>query len=87
MHPPRRKRILQGPQIVDQLAEWLLRHCPFTALALLVVVVAGSAIAIPRPLVFVTIVALADVTVNIVRARRQPRAAARPKLMRTNAPA
>ena len=72
---------------MDQLAEWLLRHCPFTALALLVVVVAGSAIPVPRPLVFVTIVALADVSVNVVRARRQPRAATRPKLMRTNVPA
>lgn len=87
MHPPRRKRVLQGPQFVDHLTEWLLRHCPFTALALLVLVVAGSAIPIPRPLVFVTIVALADVAVNVVRARRQPREAARPKLMRTNAPA
>lgn len=87
MHPPRRKRVLQGPQFIDQLTEWLLRHCPFTALAVLVLVVAGSAIAIPRPLVFVAIVALSDVTVNAVRARRQPRAAARPKLLRTNVPA
>jgi hypothetical protein len=69
------------------LAEWLLSHAPFTALSLLILVVAGSAIPLPRPLVFVAIVAAADIVVNVVRVRRHPRRDRRPALMRTNAPA
>jgi hypothetical protein len=87
MHPPRPKRVLQGPQFVDQLAEWLLAHCPFTALALLILVVAGPAVPVGRPLVFVAIVGSADVAVNIVHNRRQPKRDRRTALMRTNVPA
>jgi len=87
MHPPRPKRVLQGPQFVDHLAEWLLTHCPFTALALLILLVAGARFSIPRPLVFVAVIALGDVAVNVIRERRQPRKENRPTLMRTNVPA
>jgi hypothetical protein len=87
MHPPRPKRVLRGPRFVDQLAEWLLNHAPFTALSLLILLVAGSAIPIPRPLVFVAIVAAADIVVNVVRGRRHQRRDRRPAFTRTNAPA
>jgi hypothetical protein len=86
MHRPRPKRVLQGPQFVDQLAEWLLTRCPFTALALLSLLVAGSRVTVSRPYLFVAAVAFADIVVNVFRARRQPRRAARASVMRTNVP-
>ena len=84
MHPPRPKRVLRGPHFVDQLAEWLSKHCPFTALSLLVLLVAGSAIPIPRPLLFVALVGGADVAINLFRDLRRPRREARASLTRTN---
>jgi hypothetical protein len=64
-----------------------LNHAPFTALSLLILLVAGSAISIAQPLIFVAIVGLADVAVNLVRGRRQPRRERQPALVRTNVPA
>jgi hypothetical protein len=87
MHPPRRKRVLQGPQFVDQLAEWLLTHCPCTALALLILLVAGSRVAVPRPLAFVAAIAAVDIVVNVIRERRHPQRAGRSEIRRTNVPA
>lgn len=87
MHPPRPKRVLRGPRFVDQLAEWLLGHAPFTAVSLLILLVAGSAIPIPPPAVFVPIVAAADIVVNVVRGRRHQRRDRPPALQRTNVPA
>lgn len=84
MHPPRPKRVLRGPQFLDQLAEWLSKHCPFTALSLLVLLVAGSAIPLPRPLVFVAVVGGADVAINLLRDLRRPRREPRASLPRTN---
>jgi hypothetical protein len=84
MHPPRPKRVLRGPQFVDQLADWLSKHCPFTALSLLILLIAGSAIPLSRPLLFVTLVGGADVTINLVRDLRRPHRDRRPSLTRTN---
>ena len=79
MHPPRPRKLFQGPAFVDHLAEWLLTHCPCTALALLLLLVVGPRITIanPRPLVAATVrldeIAGVDVGVNIIRERRQLR--------------
>jgi len=87
MHPPRPKKLLHGPEFVDRLAEWLLTRCPFTALALLFLLVAGSLITISRPLPFVAAIAAADLLVNVARERRRPVREKRSSSMRTNVPA
>jgi len=84
MHPPRPKRVLRGPQFVDQLAEWLSKRCPFTASSLLILLVAGSAIPFSRPLLFVAVVGMADVAINVFREWRRPRRERRHSLTRTN---
>jgi hypothetical protein len=73
-----------GDDLHDQLAEWLSKHCPFTALSLLVLLVAGSAIPIPRPLLFVALVGGADVAINLFRDLRRPRREPRASVTRTN---
>jgi hypothetical protein len=55
--------------------------------SLLILLVAGSAIPIPPPTVFVPIVAAADIVVNVVRDRRHQRRDRRPAVLRTNVPA
>jgi len=73
MHPPRPRKLFQGPAFVDRLAEWLLTHCPCTALALLLLIVVGPRITIANPLPLVAAIAAVDVGVNIIRERRQLR--------------
>ena len=73
MHPPRPRKLFQGPAFVDRLAEWLLTHCPCTALALLLLLVVGPRITIANPLPLVAAIAAVDVGVNIIRERRQLR--------------
>ena len=85
MHPPRPKKLFQGPAFVDHLAEWLLTHCPCTALALLLVLVAGSRISIANPIPLVACIIVVDVAVNVIRERRQARPRRPSGSFRTNA--
>jgi len=73
MHPPRPRKLFQGPAFVDTLAEWILAHCPCTATALLLLVVIGPRFTVGNPLPFVAAIAAIDITVNVVRERRQLR--------------
>jgi hypothetical protein len=58
--------------LIDQLAEWLLAHCPFTTLTVLIVLVAGSLINVPQPMTLAVVMPLADLTLNFVRRHRVP---------------
>jgi hypothetical protein len=73
MHPPRPRKLFKGPAFVDHLAEWLLTHCPCTALALLLLLVVGPRFTIDKPLPIVAAIAAVDVMVNVIRERRQLR--------------
>ena len=73
MHPPRPRKLFQGPAFVDHLAEWLLTHCPCTALAILLSLVLGPRFTIANPLPVVAAIIAVDVGVNVVRERRQLR--------------
>jgi hypothetical protein len=73
MHPPRPRKLFQGPAFVDGLAEWLLTHCPCTAMALLLLLIVGPKFTIANPLPLVAAIVLVDVIVNVVRERRQHR--------------
>lgn len=71
MHPLRPNRLSRhvlgrtGP--IDRLTDWLLGHCPFTTLATLTMIVAGSSLNLSRPaMVFIPVI-LADLTINLVR--------------------
>jgi hypothetical protein len=72
MHPLRPKKVFHGPAFADHLAEWLLTHCPCTALALLLLIVAGPWITIQEPLPVIFAIAAVDAMVNVMRERRQP---------------
>ena len=76
MHPLRpnyvTRRVLSRPGAgpIDRLTDWLLTRCPFTTLATLTMIVAGSSINVPRPaMVFIPVI-LADLTINLVRVVR-----------------
>jgi hypothetical protein len=59
------------------MAEWLLKHCPLTALAALTLIVVGSSITLAHPLLLLVPVILADVALSWYRyARRARRSAA-----------
>lgn len=71
MHPLRpnkvSRHVLRRSGVIDRLTDWLLTRCPFTTLATLTMIVAGSSINVPRPaMVFIPVI-LADVTINLVR--------------------
>jgi hypothetical protein len=87
MHPPRPKRVFQGPQFVDHLAEWVVAHCPCTGLSLLILLVAGSRITVSEPLLLVAAVVAVDLGLNLVRVRQRPRHLRRSSGSRTNATA
>ena len=87
MHPPRPKKLFQGPAFVDHLAEWLLTHCPCTALALLLVLVVGSRITLANPMPVVAGIVVVDVAVNVIRERRQARPRRSSGSFRSNATA
>jgi hypothetical protein len=73
MHPPRPRKLFQGPAFVDHLAEWILAHCPCTATALLLLVVVGPRFTVSNPFPLVAAIAAVDVMVNVIRERRQVR--------------
>ena len=64
--------------MVDRLADWLLNHCPFSTLTVLTMIVAGSSIPFPRPIVVLIPVILADVALNLFRHVRRTRREDRP---------
>jgi hypothetical protein len=71
MHPPRRKRTTSIPNertgVADRLTDWLLRHCPFTSLTVLTLLVIGSAVS-PTPRRFLLVVPImADALINLGR--------------------
>jgi hypothetical protein len=71
MHPPRPLGLSEIAAPADRLAESLLTYCPLSTLTGLILVVAGSAVAIPRPLPLLAAVVLGDLAINAVRRRRK----------------
>lgn len=80
MHPPRPKkaprRVVEQSGVVDQLADWLLKHCPLTALAVLTLIVIGSSVPLDHPVLLVIPVILADVALSWFRHARRVRKSA-----------
>lgn len=85
MHRPRPSSLAESAALGDQLADWLLLHCPFSTLALLTLVVLGSALQIGQPLAILLVAAIADVCLTLVR--RVRRARREPKRLAPRAPA
>ena len=59
----------------DRLTDWLLTHCPFTALTVLTLLVVGYNLTIVRPVLVLVPVVCADVALNVVRRLRRVRKA------------
>jgi hypothetical protein len=83
MHPLRPKkaprRVVEHGGVVDRFADWLLKHCPLTTLAVLTLIVVGSSVSLDHPVLIVLPVILADVALSWFRhARRARRSAAQP---------
>jgi hypothetical protein len=87
MHRPRPNWLAESAALGDQLADWLLRHCPFSTLALLTLVVLGSALQIAQPMVLVIVAVIGDVSLSLVRRVRRARRPADPKHLAPRAPA
>ena len=85
MHRPRPSSLAESAALGDQLAEWLLLHCPFSTLALLTLVVLGTALQLSQPLLVITAAMIADVSLSLVRKAR--RARREPKRLSPRAPA
>jgi len=73
MHPPRPSRVAEYALLADDLAEWLLAHCPLSTLTVLTLLVIGSAILVTQPLAIVLIAALGDLTISLMRRIRRKR--------------
>jgi hypothetical protein len=73
MHPPRPSRVGEYALLADDLAEWLLAHCPLSTLTILTLLVIGSTIAITQPLAIILIAALGDLTISLMRRIRRKR--------------
>jgi hypothetical protein len=59
----------------DRLTDWLLTHCPFTALTVLTLLVVGYNLTIVRPVLVLVPVVCADIALNVVRRLRRVRKA------------
>lgn len=86
MHRPRPSSDAEIAALGDQLADWLLIHCPFSTLALLTLVVLGSALRFSQPFVIVLLAMLADVLLSFVRRARRTRRAAQTEPISRHAP-
>jgi predicted membrane protein len=75
MHPPRPERAIERVGFADRLTDWLLTHCPFTALTLLTLLVVGYNLTVPRPVLILVPVVCADVVLNVARRVRRTRKA------------
>ena len=73
MHPPRPNTASDRVGFSDQLSEWLLTHCPFSALTLLTILVVASGLAITRLWTIVVPVVTADVVLYLMRRNRRVR--------------
>jgi hypothetical protein len=73
MHPPRPKKAIAHVGFADRLTDWLLTHCPFSALTLLTLVVVGLSLAVPRPALILAPMVGADLVLNLVRRARRVR--------------
>lgn len=73
MHPPRPSRVAQYALLADDLAEWLLAHCPLSTLSILTLLVIGSTVMITQPLAIIVIAALGDLTISLMRRIRRKR--------------
>lgn len=75
MHPPRRNRAIERAGFADRLTDWLLTHCPFTALTLLTLLVVGYTLTVPRPAIVLAPAVGADIVLSVVRRVRRIRKA------------
>jgi hypothetical protein len=75
MHPPRPKKATEHVGFADRLTDWLLTHCPFSALTLLTLVVVGLSLTVPRPALILAPMVGADLVLNLVRRSRRTRKA------------
>jgi hypothetical protein len=73
MHPPRPNRAIERVGFADRLTDWLLSHCPFTALTVLTLLVVGYNLTVPRPALVLAPVIFADIVLNVVRRARRVR--------------
>jgi hypothetical protein len=73
MHAPRPKRVIERAGFADRLTDWLLTHCPFTALTLLTLLVVGLSLSVPRPVLILVPMVGADIVLNAVRRMRKVR--------------
>ena len=70
MHAVRRKRAFAATESVDRLAEGLSKYCPFSALVVLSLLIAGPAVPRSRAAAIFAAFAAVDVGVNLFRRRR-----------------
>jgi len=75
MHPPRPSRVAEYALLADDLAEWLLAHCPLSTLSILTLLVIGSTVMITQPIAIIVIAALGDLTISLTRRIRRKRRA------------
>jgi hypothetical protein len=69
MHPPRRKRTIGEPGLIDRMVDRLLTRCPFTTLTVLTLVVVSPAVGpVPQPLYLAISIVMADFGLNLIRA-------------------
>jgi hypothetical protein len=73
MHPPRPSRFAEYSRLADDLAEWLLAHCPLSTLTVLTLLVIGSTVFVTQPLAIIVIAALGDMTITLMRRIRRKR--------------
>ena len=73
MHPPRPSRVAEYALLADDLAEWLLAHCPLSTLTVLTLLVIGSTVTITQPVAIILIAALGDLTISLMRRIRRKR--------------
>jgi hypothetical protein len=87
MHPPRPKTVAERTGFADHITDWLLTHCPFTALTLLTLLVVAPTLGVPRPLAILAVVVVADLVLNLVRRARRVRKSEPPAAMGPHATA
>jgi hypothetical protein len=81
MHPPRPKTVAERTGFADHITDWLLVHCPFTAITLLTLLVVAPTLGVPRPVVILAAVICADLVLNLVRRARRVRKSEPPTAM------
>ena len=68
MHPPRPNRTTEPQGRADRLVDWLLSHCPFCTLAILLMIVVGPTVGpIADPMVVAIPIVVADAAFLVMR--------------------